>query len=93
MKPEFSLGCNGRGVMHLQPLSVDEQFRLLKSTGVFDHFDRMPQPGQEQEYIRAAQKHDMPMRTGLWSYMVGRDEALVEKICACARKPGPSATI
>lgn len=75
----FSLGCNGRGVMHLKPVSVDEQFAMLKSTGVFDHFDRMPQPGVEQEYIRAAEKHAMPMRTGLWSYMVGRDEALVLK--------------
>lgn len=88
MKNEFSLGCNGRGVMHLAPLSIDEQFRLLKSTGVFDHFDRMPQPGQEQEYIRAAQKHDMPMRTGLWSYMVGRDEVLVEKNLRLCKEVG-----
>ncbi len=75
----FSLGCNGRGVMHREPVSVDEQFAMLKSTGVFDHFDRMPQPGAEQEYIRAAEKHAMPMKTGLWSYMVGRDEAEVLK--------------
>jgi hypothetical protein len=63
---EFSIGCNGRGVQHTRPVSVDEQFRMLKESGVFDHFDRMPQPGQESEYLRAADRHGIPIRTGLW---------------------------
>lgn len=75
---EFSIGCNGRGVQHTRPVSVDEQFRMIKESGVFDHFDRMPQPGQESEYLRAADRHGIPIRTGLWSYTAGRDEAALE---------------
>jgi hypothetical protein len=73
------LGCNGRSAQH-QPgksISVDEQFRMVKESGVYDFFDRMPQPGQEAEYVKAAEKYDLPMRTGLWSYAKGRDEALL----------------
>jgi hypothetical protein len=73
------LGCNGRSAQHQpgKPISVDEQFRMVKESGVYDYFDRMPQPGQEAEYVRAAQKYDLPMRTGLWSYAKGKDEALL----------------
>ena len=76
---DFLLGCNGRSAQH-QPgrsISVDEQFRMVKESGVYDFFDRMPQPGQEAEYVRAAEKYDLPMRTGLWSYAKGNDEALL----------------
>lgn len=80
MKP-FLLGCNGRGVQHApgSPPSIDEQFRMVRSSGVFDFFDRMPQPGQESEYLRASEKHGLPMLTGLWTYTAGRDEALLIK--------------
>ena len=73
----FLLGCNGRSAQH-QPgraISVDEQFRMVKESGLYDFFDRMPQPGQEDEYVKAAQKYDLPMKTGLWSYAKGKDEA------------------
>jgi hypothetical protein len=83
----FSIGCNGRGVQHTKPVSVDEQFRMVKEARVFDHFDRMPQPGQEREYLQAAERHGIPIRTGLWSYTAGRDEAQLEKnllICKAA---------
>ncbi len=79
----ISLGCNGRGAQHAparaKPPSIDEQFRLVKQSGVFDHFDRMPQPGEEDEYRRAAERYALPIRTGLWSYTAGRDEAVLEK--------------
>ncbi|WP_137918971.1 xylose isomerase [Hydrogenophaga sp. 2FB] len=81
MKFPFSLGCNGRGVVHVEgtPTSVDEQFRMVKAAGVFDHFDRMPQPGEEREYLEASQRHGIPIRTGLWWYTAGKDEKLLEK--------------
>ena len=74
------LGCNGRGAQHIPgaPPSIDEQFRMVKECGVFDFFDRMPQPGEEVVYLRAADKHGLPMTTGLWSYTMGCDEALLE---------------
>ena len=86
----ISLGCNGRGAQGVprQPPSVDEQFRLVKAAGVFDHFDRMPQPGQEEEYVRASQKHGLPIRTGLWSYTAGKDEAQLAKNLGLCRDTG-----
>ncbi|MCW5663867.1 MAG: xylose isomerase [Piscinibacter sp.] len=90
MKFPFSLGCNGRGVVHIEgmPISVDEQFRLLKSAGVYDHFDRMPQPGQEREYLQAANKHGIPIRTGLWWYTAGQDESLLETNLRISKEGG-----
>lgn len=76
---DFSLGCNGRGIRHCETLPLEEQFKMLRDSQVFDHFDRMPQPGEEREYIRLANKYGMPLRTGLWSYTAGRDEAALEK--------------
>ena len=86
--PEFSIGCNGRGAIHTKPLSVDDQFRLVKESGVFDHFDRMPQPGEEQEYLDAVQKHALPLTTGLWSYVIGRDENVIEKNLRLCKEAG-----
>ncbi|WP_028999090.1 xylose isomerase [Azohydromonas australica] len=90
MKFPFSLGCNGRGVVHIEgtPMSVDEQFRLLKSAGVYDHFDRMPQPGEEREYLNASQRHGIPIRTGLWWYTAGKDEELLEKNLRISKEGG-----
>lgn len=75
----FLLGCNGRGAQHQpsHPPSIDEQFRMVKESGVFDYFDRLPQPGLEREYIAAAEKYDLPILTGLWSYTRGKDEELL----------------
>lgn len=84
----FSIGCNGRGVQHTRPVSVDEQFRMLKESRVFDHFDRMPQPGEEREYLRAAERHGIPIRTGLWSYTAGRDEATLERNLRLCKEAG-----
>ncbi len=79
MTKTFYLGCNGRGAQHQpgNPPSIDEQFRMVKESGVFDYFDRMPQPGEEREYIAASEKHDLPMLTGLWTYTKGKDEDLL----------------
>src|SRR5262245_1520281 len=77
----ISLGGSARGAKDKQGrhVSVDEQFRLVKEAGVFDHFNRMPQPGEEAEYVRASEKYGLPLRTGLWSYTSGKDEALLDK--------------
>lgn len=88
MRGDFSIGCNGRGAMHTRPLPVDQQFQLVKSMEAFDHFDRMPQPGAEKEYLRAAEKYDLPIRTGLWSYTVGKDEAQLEKNLRVCKEGG-----
>ncbi len=69
-------------------MTVDEQFRLLKSAGVYDHFDRMPQPGEEKEYLDAANRHGIPIRTGLWWYTAGQDEGLLERNLRISKEGG-----
>ncbi len=80
LNASFSLGCNGRGAQYQpgNPPSIDEQFRMVKHSGVFDYFDRMPQPGEEKDYVKAAEKHGLPMLTGLWTYTLGKDEELLK---------------
>lgn len=85
---DFSLGCNGRGLMHTRELSIDDQFRMLRDSGVFDHFDRIPQPGQERDYVEASNRFGVPMTTGLWTYQVGRDEELVANNLGWAAEAG-----
>jgi hypothetical protein len=84
------LGCNGRGAQHIPgaPPSIDEQFRMVKESGVFDFFDRLPQPGQEDEYLQASVRHDLPILTGLWTYTAGRDEKLLVKNLLLTRDTG-----
>lgn len=84
----FSLGCNGRGLMHTSVLPLDDQFRLLRDSGVFDHFDRIPQPGEERDYVEASNRFGVPLTTGLWTYQVGKDEALVRHNLEWASKAG-----
>ena len=90
MTRPLRFGCNGRGAQHApgRPVSVDEQFRMVKESGVFDFFDRMPQPGEENEYVRASEKYGLPMTTGLWSYAKGRDEALLRHNLALSARVG-----
>jgi hypothetical protein len=83
--PEFLLGCNGRGAqassidrpVSLQEASIDEQFRMVKESGVFDYFDRLPLRAQLDDYLVAMAKHDLPVHTGSWFYRLGRDDALL----------------
>ena len=70
-KPDFDIGCNGRGAqasslnkpVSLDEAPIDEQFRLVKETGVFDYFDRLPLPSNIDEYRRAIAKYDLPVRS------------------------------
>ena len=94
----FSLGCNGRGLMHTQKLPFDiwtlnqialnEKFRMIRDSGVFDHFDLIPQPGFEKEWVETSNRFGVPLTTGLWTYKVGKDEELVRHNLEWASKAG-----
>lgn len=85
MAEKILIGCNGRGAqassidhpVSLEEPSVDEQFRLVKQTGVFDYFDRIPLRDSFEEYRRAIVRHDLPIHTASWFYRLGADEALI----------------
>lgn len=82
---EFLIGCNGRGAqassmehpVSLQEASIDEQFRLVSETGVFDYFDRIPLRHDIDEYRAAIEKYNLPIHTVSWFYRLGGDEALL----------------
>jgi hypothetical protein len=85
MPNDFLIGCNGRGAqassidhpISLEEASIDEQFRLVRDTGVFDYFDRIPLRSDIEQYRAAIEKYDLPIHTVSWFYRLGADEALL----------------
>ena len=94
--PNFYIGCNGRGAqassltkpVSLDEAPIDEQFRLVKDTGVFDYFDRLPLRANIDEYRRAIAKYDLPVRTASWFYRLCQDEALLAANLRIAKEIG-----
>lgn len=94
----FLLGCNGRGAqasslqhpVALEEHSIDEQFRLVKESGVFDYFDRLPLRSNQAEYEKAMAKYELPVHTCSWFYMLGRDEALLHDNLRICQEVGAS---
>lgn len=75
---EFQLGCQWRGVLHTKPVSVEDQFRMIRDANVFDYLDRLPPPELLDEYLRCSAKYNVPLKTGTWYYQLGRDDALLD---------------
>jgi hypothetical protein len=85
MADQILIGCNGRGaqassIQHPvsnQEAPIDEQMRLVKETGAFDFFDRLPMAENFEDYERAKIKYDLPVMTASWYYQLGADEHLL----------------
>lgn len=92
------IGCNGRGAqassmdapVSLMEASVEEQFRLVREAGAFDFFDRLPMPGQIDEYLRCAERYRLPVHTASWFYALERDEPLLAEKLRLAAAVGAS---
>ncbi|WP_150301315.1 apurinic/apyrimidinic endonuclease family protein [Pseudomonas profundi] len=89
MNPPFlpPIGCNGRGVQDscldrpitMDEPSIEEQFKLVKRTGDFDYFDRLPLDGQLETFLSCIEKYDLPVHTTSWLYELGSDDHLIEE--------------
>ena len=88
MEKTFKIGCNGRGAIHTVDLPVEEQFRLVKDSGVFDYFDRLPPREELDEYLRCSAKYSLPIHTFTWFYQLGRDEPLIEQNLDTGKEAG-----
>lgn len=85
MRDSFLIGCNGRGAqassmqhpISLEEVSIDEQFRLVSETGVFDYFDRIPSRENIHEYRHAIEKYNLPVHSASWFYRLGEDDHLI----------------
>ncbi|HWT20475.1 MAG TPA: xylose isomerase [Variovorax sp.] len=90
------IGCNGRGAqassmkvpVSLVEAPVEEQFRLVHDSGLFDSFDRLPMPGQLDTFIRCIERYGLPVKTASWFYALGRDEALLSTKLKLAAEVG-----
>jgi hypothetical protein len=96
MYNDIRIGVHGRGVRRsslsnpISPveLPVDEQFRLVKESGVFDYFQKLSTPENVRDYVRAIEKYEIPSETPTWYYMLGRDEGLLERNIRLTREIG-----
>lgn len=90
------IGCNGRGAhasslerpVSLAEPPIEEQFRLVRESGAFDCFDRLPMPGQVDTYLRCIERFGLPVHTASWFYALGRDEALLSEKLRLAAEVG-----
>ncbi|MES2530695.1 MAG: xylose isomerase [Pseudomonadota bacterium] len=88
MIDKISIGCSGRGVRHTVAEEVNSMFAMVKEAGVHDHFDRLPQPGEERQYMLASEKYGIPIRTGSIVYRMGGTWADLEKNLRTAQIAG-----
>ncbi len=81
MAKELKLGITGSSVIHASTGSqppLEEQFRMVKESGVYDYFDKTPPAEEENEYLRCSEKFELPIRSGGWFYVLGQDEQFLE---------------
>ena len=99
MPPSVTLppiGCNGRGVqdsslarpVSMEEPTIEEQFRLVKRTGVFDFFDRLPLAHQLGDFHRCIEKYSLPVKTTSWFYELGTDDQRLQENLALTAKVG-----
>ncbi|MCQ9616115.1 xylose isomerase [Paenalcaligenes niemegkensis] len=61
----------------LDEISIHEQFRLVKESGVFDYFDRIALRSNIDEYLSAIDTYDLPVHSASWFYKLGQDDQLL----------------
>ena len=88
MPKDFLLGAHRLTVQPWENISIEDQFKRVRDAGVYDYMDWLPRPEIVDECIRASEKTGVPMYTGTWNYMVGRDEALLETDMRNAARAG-----
>lgn len=59
-------------------VDIDTRFAMASDAGVFDYIETSPPPGQIDQYAALAERYNMPVRAGLFYYVLGRDEPLIE---------------
>jgi len=78
MAKDFLLGCHWRTAQPWEKTNIADLFLQVKESGVFDYIDWMPRPDIVDECIRCSERYGVPIHTGTFQYMLGRDDALLE---------------
>ncbi|MBS0373786.1 MAG: hypothetical protein JSR73_04360 [Proteobacteria bacterium] len=61
-----------------RPPPLDEQFRMIRDSEVFEYLDKTPSRQQVGEYAQLSERYGIPILAGGWWYTLGRDEAQLE---------------
>jgi hypothetical protein len=87
---DLQIGITGIGVMHRDPdeFDIDTRFRMVKECGAFDYYEKSPAPGEIDSYLRARDRYQLPVRSGSYYYVLGRDEPLLEWHLRVAKQLG-----
>lgn len=77
---QLPIGIAGNGVVHTDAdnFDIDTRFRMVRECGAFDYYEKSPPMGEVEAYLKASEKHGLPLRAGGFYYTIGRDEALLE---------------
>ena len=67
---------------------MEQQFQIVKNSGAFDYFDRLPNAQELSTYLECARRYDLPVHTASWFYALGRDEALLDEKLKLAAQVG-----
>ena len=82
MTNELKFGIQTNGIKHthidLMP-TIDDRFRMVKDTGIFDYVDKTPEVNEINDFKLASQKYKLPIRAGGWFYTIGNHKSLLEK--------------
>jgi hypothetical protein len=75
------IGIAEAGIRHemSRPPPLDDQFRMVRDSGVFDYLDKTPPRERVAEYARLSERHGVPILAGGWWYTLGRDEPLLQE--------------
>lgn len=81
MQTDIKIGITEASILNTDqddPLALEDKFRLVKESGVYDYYDKTPPAQDESEYARLSEKYELPILAGGWFYQLGRDEALLK---------------
>jgi hypothetical protein len=72
---KLAIGCAINSVVDTDrdSFSVDTRFQKLRDSGVFDYAEKTPPTGELDAYLAASERFGVPLRTGSFFYVLGRD--------------------
>jgi hypothetical protein len=77
---KLPIGVSAGGLLHKPDdvVDIETRFAMARDAGIFDYIESSPPPGMIDQYASLAARYDMPVRAGLFYYVLGRDEPLIE---------------
>jgi hypothetical protein len=67
MPNELLFGITESGVMvndSHPPITLENKFKMVRESGVYDYFDKTPAKGLVDKYLRFSEKYDLPILAG-----------------------------